>query len=204
MNEQQTDDKLLRAGKWTAEEEEYAHKLIELFNSGYDDEDAFDGQTLRCFLATKLQCSIMRVTKKFAKYDGLGTRFKFSTDRMTVESNCTEQLKLPVLERSYRLKDETVQSNRLRRKKYYIKYENVESSNDPIISIGGKRVGDEISDGMILSKKNQDNGSEMSLKLSRSESMDTIFDMDEDFEFENLTSSDNLAMSFISDDALMM
>eukprot|EP00607_Mallomonas_marina_P005174 CAMPEP_0182429618 /NCGR_PEP_ID=MMETSP1167-20130531/31676_1 /TAXON_ID=2988 /ORGANISM="Mallomonas Sp, Strain CCMP3275" /LENGTH=166 /DNA_ID=CAMNT_0024613569 /DNA_START=29 /DNA_END=529 /DNA_ORIENTATION=+ len=166
----------------------------------------------------------MRVTKKFAKCDNLGMKFKFSTNHATVEFNNIEQLKLPLLERSYRLKDVKVQSNRLRRKKYYMKDEDIDSPTDPIGLIGGKRIANVESESMVIINKNdgggmpskfsrfesmdtlldKDQGCEMSLKLSRSESMDTIFDMDIGFEFENLTFSDNLAMCFISDDALMM
>ena len=54
-----------RRGKWTIEEEEYANKLIEAFKTG-SIQDCVDGCTLRSFLATKLQCAPMRISKKFA------------------------------------------------------------------------------------------------------------------------------------------
>jgi PAS domain S-box-containing protein len=54
-----------RRGKWTNEEEEYANKLIEAFKTG-SIQDCEDGCTLRSFLATKLQCAPMRISKKFA------------------------------------------------------------------------------------------------------------------------------------------
>ena len=54
-----------RRGKWTLEEEVYANKLIEAFKTGAI-EDCEDGCTLRSFLATKLQCAPMRISKKYA------------------------------------------------------------------------------------------------------------------------------------------
>ena len=53
-----------RHGKWTQEEETYANKLIEAFKTGAI-EDCEDGCTLRSFLATKLQCAPMRISKKY-------------------------------------------------------------------------------------------------------------------------------------------
>lgn len=57
-------DKKLRSGKWTPEEEAYADILIELFVKGQVDLE--NGSTLRSFLAKKLHCAPMRVTKKYA------------------------------------------------------------------------------------------------------------------------------------------
>ncbi|KAL7456790.1 hypothetical protein ACHAWC_008263 [Mediolabrus comicus] len=54
----------LRKGKWLEEEEEYTSRVIHHFGSGI-----FvlpEGKTLRAFLADKLQCDPMRITKKFA------------------------------------------------------------------------------------------------------------------------------------------
>lgn len=55
----------LRSGKWTYEEELFAHRLIEDFENGQL-EDCDDGCTLRAFLAQKLRCAPMRISKKFA------------------------------------------------------------------------------------------------------------------------------------------
>jgi hypothetical protein len=54
-----------RAGKWTAEEEEYAAILIELFDKGQVLHEK-NGVTLRSFLSRKLFCAPMRISKKFA------------------------------------------------------------------------------------------------------------------------------------------
>jgi hypothetical protein len=53
-----------RSGKWTSEEEAYAHVLIEVFEKGYIDEK--NGCTLRSFLSRKLHCAPMRISKKYA------------------------------------------------------------------------------------------------------------------------------------------
>ena len=76
---------VLRAGKWTTEEEQYANILIELFEEGRVDEfeqhnnntnnkgeqqqpkiKITNGMTLRAYLSRKLFCSPMRISKKFA------------------------------------------------------------------------------------------------------------------------------------------
>jgi hypothetical protein len=54
----------LRSGKWTPEEETFADLLIELFEKGHITEN--NGCTLRSFLARKLHCSPMRISKKYA------------------------------------------------------------------------------------------------------------------------------------------
>ena len=54
----------LRSGKWTIEEEAYANALIDVFENGYIEEK--NGSTLRGFLAKKLHCSPMRISKKFS------------------------------------------------------------------------------------------------------------------------------------------
>eukprot|EP00607_Mallomonas_marina_P008177 CAMPEP_0182424270 /NCGR_PEP_ID=MMETSP1167-20130531/10446_1 /TAXON_ID=2988 /ORGANISM="Mallomonas Sp, Strain CCMP3275" /LENGTH=261 /DNA_ID=CAMNT_0024603941 /DNA_START=74 /DNA_END=859 /DNA_ORIENTATION=- len=79
-----------RKGKWIAEEEEYANQLIIAFKQGYISVDK--KTTLRCFLAGKLNCSLMRISKKFAGVEGLGARFSGATDvsiqdRLLVEAN---------------------------------------------------------------------------------------------------------------------
>lgn len=54
-----------RAGKWSAEEEAYSSLLIAYFQAGVL-EDCEDGLSLRTYLSTKLSCSKMRISKKFA------------------------------------------------------------------------------------------------------------------------------------------
>lgn len=54
-------------GRWTAEEERYAERLIEEFRDGNLEDADFEGgpSTLRGFLATKLKCGAKRISKKF-------------------------------------------------------------------------------------------------------------------------------------------
>jgi hypothetical protein len=54
----------LRSGKWTVEEETFADLLIELFEKGHINVN--NGCTLRSFLARKLHCAPMRISKKYA------------------------------------------------------------------------------------------------------------------------------------------
>ena len=62
----------LRKGKWTADEEEYTSTVINHFRNGLL--ILPEGATLRSFLAQKLNCDPMRITKKFAKASCLGKR----------------------------------------------------------------------------------------------------------------------------------
>ncbi|KDO28129.1 hypothetical protein SPRG_20288 [Saprolegnia parasitica CBS 223.65] len=55
-----------RTGRWMYEEEQFALALIECFLLGCVP-DLVRGTSLRCFLAYKLQCSPMRVSKKLAR-----------------------------------------------------------------------------------------------------------------------------------------
>jgi hypothetical protein len=57
--------KKLRFGKWTTEEEEYCDLLIRQFENGWM-EGCENGCTLRSFLARKLHCAPMRISKKYA------------------------------------------------------------------------------------------------------------------------------------------
>jgi hypothetical protein len=57
-----------RNGKWTQEEEAYARQLILDFREGnFSKLECPTGSSLRAFLATKLDCVPMRVSKKFAR-----------------------------------------------------------------------------------------------------------------------------------------
>jgi len=53
-----------RIGKWTTEEENYARKIIEYFNTGRL--ELPEGATLRAVVANAVSCDPMRVTKKIA------------------------------------------------------------------------------------------------------------------------------------------
>lgn len=59
------DSSILRSGKWTVEEEKFACYLIEQFELGRLS-DCENGITLRSYLAKKLNCAPMRISKKFA------------------------------------------------------------------------------------------------------------------------------------------
>ena len=54
-----------RLGQWTVEEENYADQLSRSFLSGCLI-DCCEFETLRSYLASKLNCSKMRISKKFA------------------------------------------------------------------------------------------------------------------------------------------
>ena len=65
-------DEDLRQGNWTSEEKAYAEKLLELLQSGRlpeGPERPDDGVGCRAWLAGRLNCRSMRVTKKFADVD---------------------------------------------------------------------------------------------------------------------------------------
>ena len=59
------DDATQRSGKWSADEESFANKLVYDFETGCL-EDCEEGTTLRSYLARKLNCAPMRISKKFA------------------------------------------------------------------------------------------------------------------------------------------
>jgi hypothetical protein len=59
------EDKITLGGKWTAEEEAYSAVLIQYFRTGAL-QDCEDSTSLRSYLAEKLQCIPMRISKKFA------------------------------------------------------------------------------------------------------------------------------------------
>jgi hypothetical protein len=54
-----------KSGKWSQEEEAYANRLIAQFENGTLP-DCAEGSTLRSYLARKLNCAPMRISKKFA------------------------------------------------------------------------------------------------------------------------------------------
>lgn len=60
------DNTISRSGKWSVEEETFANRLIVDFEFGLLT-DCDDGCTLRSYLARKLNCAPMRISKKFAK-----------------------------------------------------------------------------------------------------------------------------------------
>ena len=60
----------LRSGKWTAEEECFTNLIIHFFKRGLLDVE--DGTSLRWYLAKRLNCEAMRVTKKLKGNSSIG------------------------------------------------------------------------------------------------------------------------------------
>jgi hypothetical protein len=62
----------MRKGKWSQEEEDYALALINNFEKGLL--QIPEGTTLRMYLAERLNCDPMRITKKFTGQNCLGKK----------------------------------------------------------------------------------------------------------------------------------
>ncbi|KAG6611566.1 DENN domain-containing protein 5B [Phytophthora cinnamomi] len=60
----------LRSGKWTPEEEAFTNMIIHYFKRGLLDVE--DGTSLRWYLAKRLNCEAMRVTKKLKGNSSIG------------------------------------------------------------------------------------------------------------------------------------
>lgn len=69
----------VRKGKWLPEEEAYTNKVIESFHAGSLMLPGMEGITLRAYLANKLNCDPMRITKKFTGAQCLGKRVYHGT-----------------------------------------------------------------------------------------------------------------------------
>mmetsp|Transcript_26787 Transcript_26787/g.61612 ORF Transcript_26787/g.61612 Transcript_26787/m.61612 type:complete len:460 (-) Transcript_26787:162-1541(-) len=103
--------KLLRRGKWTAEEETYVARVIQDFNLGYLKAPA--GTTLRSYLSEKLQCDPMRITKKFTGDACIGKRVfhpAVPTTAATLAAMKQAQAELEDLELQWRRRMELQQS----------------------------------------------------------------------------------------------
>lgn len=98
-------DQPLRQGKWTREEEEYVHCLIDEFKTGMM--PLAEGTSLRTFLSKMLNCHPMRISKKFvgSNYNGkqVYTR-RTGADRLSNEQVKARRAKLCELERKFLLK----------------------------------------------------------------------------------------------------
>lgn len=75
-NEQNASGASFRKGKWMVQEEEYTSRIIYYYNLGLL--TLPEGQTLRSYIAKKLNCDPMRITKKFTGACCIGKRV-FST-----------------------------------------------------------------------------------------------------------------------------
>ena len=73
MDKTQTTTTTKRKGHWSKEEEKYAEKLIQGFVDGML--PLKKGTALRTFLASRLNCHPMRISKKFAKQAKLGKAY---------------------------------------------------------------------------------------------------------------------------------
>jgi hypothetical protein len=104
----------LRRGKWTAEEEGYANRLITEFKAGLL--PLTDGTTLRTFLSKLLNCDPMRISKKFVGSNCIGKQvFRRRTadiNRLTPEQIHQSRVELSELER--RFLERVAQTNRVK------------------------------------------------------------------------------------------
>jgi hypothetical protein len=104
----------LRRGKWTAEEEAYANRLIQEFKAGLL--PLTDGTTLRTFLSKLLNCDPMRISKKFVGSNCIGKQvFRRRTadiNRLTAEQIQQSRTELSELER--RFLERVAQTNRVK------------------------------------------------------------------------------------------
>ncbi|CAM9747726.1 unnamed protein product [Choristocarpus tenellus] len=92
----------IRKGKWTNEEEAYTARIIHHFNLGVL--QLPEGTTLRAYLAQKLECDPMRITKKFTGSNCLGKRVYHSCERTlaTFEEIKSANTELAELEANFR------------------------------------------------------------------------------------------------------
>lgn len=104
----------LRRGKWTAEEESYASRLINEFKSGLL--PLTDGTTLRNFLSKLLNCDPMRISKKFVGNNCIGKqvfrRRVADINRLAPEKIQQMRMELGELER--RFFNRVAQTNRVK------------------------------------------------------------------------------------------
>ena len=88
-----------RRGKWSTEEETFAARLIADFDAGLLPA-LENGATLRAFLSRKLNCSAMRISKKFAGDKCLGKQI-YLRRPMDAPVAAAEALELAALERAF-------------------------------------------------------------------------------------------------------
>mmetsp|Transcript_34618 Transcript_34618/g.35304 ORF Transcript_34618/g.35304 Transcript_34618/m.35304 type:complete len:221 (+) Transcript_34618:96-758(+) len=111
-----------RTGQWTVEEEAYSDKMIQLFLNGQLIIAPDDGRSLRTYLAKKLVCDPMRISKKYTNLNCLGYHYCHSNGRY--EELLSHEKSLKSYESDFWKKDAVVRSRRLVRKKYYKKNRN--------------------------------------------------------------------------------
>mmetsp|Transcript_26227 Transcript_26227/g.26468 ORF Transcript_26227/g.26468 Transcript_26227/m.26468 type:complete len:245 (-) Transcript_26227:280-1014(-) len=156
-----------RTGQWTVEEEIYASKIIELYMSGKLVVNPDDGRTLRTYLAKKLHCNPMRISKKFADLDCLRARYQLTDHSWQDIQN--EQMILEKFEKEYREKDITVQSRRLLRRKYVYKNRKIDMDHGlPLDSSVNENSFENIEKFKNSRKRSASNSSEISSDKSLS------------------------------------
>lgn len=100
----------LRRGKWTPEEERYTNKIIEAFKSGtLVLPENVVGVTLRSYLADKLECDPMRITKKYTGASCLGKRVYYK-DRFKAPAEDVMRVQLEIQELEKLFRDKLQQS----------------------------------------------------------------------------------------------
>mmetsp|Transcript_33259 Transcript_33259/g.33878 ORF Transcript_33259/g.33878 Transcript_33259/m.33878 type:complete len:160 (-) Transcript_33259:289-768(-) len=83
-----------RRGRWTVDELIYAKRLMKLFKEGKLSKHSYSTpQSMRCFLASKLNCAVMRVSKKFSGSEDLGVRYMYDKSISYEErDSCLQEL----------------------------------------------------------------------------------------------------------------
>ena len=92
----------LRKGKWTIEEEEYTSRIIHYFSTGTL--TLPEGTTLRSYLAEKLSCDPMRITKKYAGASCLGKRVYHLHERSNMTTMDVEAAKVELTQLEHRFR----------------------------------------------------------------------------------------------------
>lgn len=106
---------VLRKGKWTLEEENYTNKIIEMFNNSLLQlPSESNGITLRTYLAEKLNCDPMRITKKYAGASCLGKRVYHATlnNKANSEVLAKVQAELAELEMKFKEKIDSISADK--------------------------------------------------------------------------------------------
>jgi len=105
----------LRKGKWTSEEEIFTMKTIEAFNEGLLLTDDVGGTTLRAYLADKLACDPMRITKKFTGAACLGKKVYHRAESTAYSKEKLEEVQrdLHYLEQKFTEKIKKIERDRL-------------------------------------------------------------------------------------------
>mmetsp|Transcript_37571 Transcript_37571/g.38263 ORF Transcript_37571/g.38263 Transcript_37571/m.38263 type:complete len:265 (+) Transcript_37571:128-922(+) len=110
----------LKKGKWSTEEYDYARTIIYCFKVGYA--PGCGTTTLRCYLANKINCSPMRVSKKFPKIQGLGLRMepKDKLPQLIEKTIVNLKAELEQKRSAYLVKETEIKKSEGKKRKYNI------------------------------------------------------------------------------------